>query len=311
MTQQDKQQLLTPVGRMVQGHPFEEQTKDMAGKPLMTKDGKPRVKYFIAIAIPKTDPAWPAFWAEIYNKGAASWPGGQYKLPTFAWKVADGDAHPDKEGFAGHWIVKASGSFAPRVYTRGGTGLITEKTGIKRGDYVRIYLSIVSNQDGSKPGLYLNPQMVELIGYGQEIQGGPDGAQVFGGAPVTALPPGASATPVAPTTAIAPPGGAPAAAAPPLPGGPAAPAAGNPPAPPGGPTAATSVVTPAADILGGPPAAAAPASPAAPAAPAPAPAPRVPVKTMTAKAGGVPYESFVAQKWTDEALVQHGYMTIQ
>lgn len=29
---------------------------------------------------------------------------------------------------------------------------------------------------------------------------------------------------------------------------------------------------------------------------------------MTATAGGATYESFVAQGWTDDLLIQHGYM---
>lgn len=48
-----------------------------------------------------------------------------------------------------------------------------------------------------------------------------------------------------------------------------------------------------------------PAVPAAPAAPVPA-APAVPV--MTALAAGVPYESFIAQGWTDDTLHAAGYI---
>ncbi len=33
-----------------------------------------------------------------------------------------------------------------------------------------------------------------------------------------------------------------------------------------------------------------------------------PVKTMTAKAGATTYEQFIANKWTDETLIEHGYM---
>lgn len=48
---------------------------------------------------------------------------------------------------------------------------------------------------------------------------------------------------------------------------------------------------------------------AAPPQPAAAPAPPQPAApVMTAKAAGVPYESFIAQGWTDATLVEHGYM---
>jgi hypothetical protein len=41
------------------------------------------------------------------------------------------------------------------------------------------------------------------------------------------------------------------------------------------------------------------------------PPPAAPVKVehvMAAKAGGVTYEAFVANGWTDAALIQNGYM---
>lgn len=68
-----------------------------------------------------------------------------------------------------------------------------------------------------------------------------------------------------------------------------------------------------AGVAGTTPAAPAPAPaptpvPAAPAPPAP-PAPAPPVgRQMTAKAAGATYESFIASGWTDEMLIQHGYM---
>jgi hypothetical protein len=54
-----------------------------------------------------------------------------------------------------------------------------------------------------------------------------------------------------------------------------------------------------------------PATPAAPAAPAPAatcPLGAPAGHTMTAMANGNTYQSFIAQNWTDELLIQHGYM---
>lgn len=48
------------------------------------------------------------------------------------------------------------------------------------------------------------------------------------------------------------------------------------------------------------------ATPAAAAAPAPAPETSGP--TMTAKANGVSYDAFIAQGWTDDLLLEHGYI---
>ena len=57
MSNQNLTQILTPVGRLVQGDCFEPQTTDAEGKPLLIKNGpnagQPRVEYFMAIAVPK------------------------------------------------------------------------------------------------------------------------------------------------------------------------------------------------------------------------------------------------------------------
>lgn len=78
------------------------------------------------------------------------------------------------------------------------------------------------------------------------------------------------------------------------------------PAPVVPPTAPhTAFLTPGAPAPGGTP----PAPPAAPVAPPAAPAaPVAPAHTMTAKAAGVPYETFVQQGWTDQQLREQGYM---
>ena len=53
------------------------------------------------------------------------------------------------------------------------------------------------------------------------------------------------------------------------------------------------------------------AAPTPAAAPVAAPTPAAaPVKVMTEKAGGATYEQFVAQNWTDEMMIEQGYMVI-
>lgn len=303
-------ELLTPVGRLVQGDCFEAQTTDAEGKPLVVKNGpnagQPRVDYFMAIAIPKTDPGFNELYAKIHNEARQSFPSlfdqaGNCISPKFAFKVIDGDSQVpnsrgtkpcDREGFPGHWVLNFSGGYAPKCYTAGGAELITDPNMIKRGYYIRIYGSVKGNGSTQQPGIFLNHSMVELVGYGEEIITGPDGSAVFGGTPAGALPAGASATPVAPSTAplaqgpgAAPaspqPGGAPAAAAP---AAPATPAAAHTPAQP-----APGTVSPAPDFLNGPGGqpAGAPASPAAPAAPAADPAaPAAPAEPMYYDANG-------------------------
>jgi hypothetical protein len=195
---------LTPVGRIVQGDLFTAQTTNMEGKPLVNSDGTARVQYFIGLAIAKNDPAWPALWQLICTRAQADFPRGESQLPTFAWKVLDGDApnNNQKEGFAGHWVLRLTSGFAPQCYSAGGVAKIVDPNAIKRGYYVRAYGSVKGNGNSLKPGMYLNISMVELCGYGAEIVSGPQGDAVFGAAPVAHLPPGASATPMAPMAAM-------------------------------------------------------------------------------------------------------------
>jgi hypothetical protein len=316
MTQQATQ-ILTPVGRLVQGDCFEGQTKDAEGNPLVIKNGpnagQPRVDYFMAIAIPKTDATYNKLWATIHGEARAAFPSlfdasGNCINPKFAFKVTDGDSQVpntkgvkpcDREGFPGHWVLNFSGGYAPKCYIQenGAYKLVTDPSMIKRGYYIRIAGTVKGNGSQQQPGVFLNHSMVELVGYGEEIVTGPNADAVFGGAPAAALPAGASATPLAPAAAPAMPGAAPTPAAPapaaPAPA-PAAPAPGQAPAAPAAP------VQPATDLLQPGQAPAAPAAPApAPAAPAPAPAAEVKYQTPD---GG---------QWTEAQLVAAGYDAAQ
>lgn len=209
--------ILTPVGRLVAGSPFEGQTKKLDGTPATTKDGQPKTTYFMALAIPKNDPHWSALQNIIFGEARKSFPNlfnpqGQCLRPDFAFKITDGDSQVpnqnnrrpcDKEGYSGHWVLNFSTSIPPKVYTKGGTALVTDKAQIKCGDYVRIFGYVAGNDQAQKPGVYLNPSMVEHCGYGTEIVSGPAADAVFGAAPAI-LPPGASATPLAPAVSALP-----------------------------------------------------------------------------------------------------------
>jgi len=269
----------------------------MKGAPLTDKKGNPRSEYFFALAIPKTSPEWGPFWQQIATLAQQSYPNGEWNKPTFKWKYINGDSpeQADKEAFKGCHVIKLKSSFAPRVYTKGGTSQIVDPEQVKRGHYIRAYISIAPNLDAMYPGLYLNPNMVEFIAYGEEITSGPSGDEVFGAAPAAYVPPGASATPVG-GTPLATPGGVPGGvASPPAtpgapPAGPAAPPAG--PATPGAPPAGPAVpggVQPAQDFLRGP---------------------QPPLGyVMAPKAGNYTYAQYMQTgKWTDELLIAQGYL---
>jgi hypothetical protein len=327
---------LTPKGRLVQGHPMEPQTKNVSGQPLVTKAGQPTQKYFCAVAFPKFvngqhNPEFAQFYALLVQAAQQGFPqivgaNGQANR-KFAWKVTDGDGtdengrpNSEKEGFAGHWVVKFSTTFPPKCFYAGMYAphqQIQDKNVIQRGYYVRISGTVEANGDAQKPGLYVNMGMVELTEQGPIIVGGPDAAAVFGAAPVAPYQP-TTPTPQAPAM----PGGFPGGAAPmaasgqvPQPGMtpaiPSLPAPGMFPAVPGA-TASPALpapgavppavpVTPHPGFLGGPAGGTMPTPPAAPAVPA------GPQKTAAWPAAFT-YEQMIAAGWTDATLRQNGYI---
>jgi len=350
-----KVNITSPVGRIVMGSLYDPSTTDAEGKPLVVKTGpnagQPRVNYFFALAIPKgVEPHWAhtPWGQQIWNVGNQAFPNAA-QSPAFAWKIEDGDSQiPNKkgrkpcenEGWRGHWILKFSGGFAPKVYQQEGAGYVqvTQKDFCKPGYFVEVAFSVEGNGSQSQPGVYLNHSMVCFRAYGQEITFGPDVASAgFGASPLPAgasMTPPAGAIPMPQAPAAAPTGYAP----PPAPGVmPAAPAGYAPPPAPGVmPAAAPTMplppglpqvpgVAPAPLPQGGfapMPSAPAPGAPAPipvtpnpgfvqvppPAPMAPPPAPVAPVRQMTAAAQGIPYESYIQQGWTDAMLVQNGLM---
>ena len=202
-------EVTTPVVRLVQGNPFSESTKDAEGRPLLTKDGSPRKEYFIAVAIRKDDPEWPAIHNKMIAVAAAAWPDA-HKSPSFSWKLTDGDStvpnlkgkRPcDQEGFPGHWILKMRTGIPIRVSKDRGTVQIIDRNQVKCGDYFRVHFLIRANTSQSKPGIYLNPDMMDFDREGAAIVSGPDSAAVFGGTAQAQVPAATAAPapmPVAP-----------------------------------------------------------------------------------------------------------------
>lgn len=285
--------ILFPVGRIVSGNLYKANTQDAEGRPLVFKHGaqagQARQDFYFALAIPKgTESHWSQteWGAKIWASGHAFMPAAG-NMPVFAWKVQDGDSQIpnrkgkkpcDREGFKGNWVVSLSSSYAPRIYNRDGTQVITEVDAVKPGYYVQVYGNVDSNGSQQQPGVYLNHSMVSLQGYGPEIVMGPDAAAVGFGA--AALPAGATATPVggfSPAPLATPP------AMPQVPPVMAAPAA----------SVATVAIVPNPAILQVPPVPAA----------APVAAPRLMTPAATNS-----YEEYIAAGWTDSLLIQHGLM---
>lgn len=331
-------QFLTGTGRLVSGDPFYPNTTGHNGQPL--KDG--RKEYFVAVAFPKDQPQatnFDALWALMNqvaqsHKYVASY--AQTGFVGFHWKYEDGDspANADKPDWKGCHVLKFKNGFPPNVFDERGqavpspyeetvdaTGklVVTRKPGphtFPKGHYVRLLVGI-KNNDVAPPqsGLYLNFFMIQRVGYGTEIQSGPDYSAIVNQAPVQqlagmstmpvggaaapagAVPPGVTPPPAAPgtpPTGVTPPPAAPG-VAPGVPGAVPAAAPGVPPTAPGG----------AGVPVGGVPAAPG-VPPAAPAAPPAAPVAETPQQRMLVN--DATYDQYVAQGWTEELLIAHGKM---
>lgn len=270
----NKEPILTPVGRLVQGSLYEPQTTDAEGKPLAVKTGpnagQPRVEYYFAIAIAKgTEKHWSETdWGKIIQKvGQQGFPGGQSAHKAFAWKVKDGDNTDinkagkrdcDREGYPGHWVLNFSSGFAPQIVNEDGSKAITEPGLVYLGCFIQVFGNVSDNGSTQQPGVFLNHSTVAFAGFGNRITIGIDPKSIgFGKGPkpsgVLATPPGAMAAPAAVAPAPVP---LPAAVTPP------------PAYPP---------------ILN-------------------------PGRVMLPAANGATYEQMIAKGWDDATLIQHGMM---
>jgi hypothetical protein len=188
----------TPLsGRLVLGHPFVSTNKDADGN--VYADG--RVQYFMHIAIPKNDPLWGGILATMMTEAKAGFPQffppaaaskfGGCNLPTFSWKITDGDSTEantkgnspsQREGYPGNWVLRFSSGFQPKVYVHA-NGAYTELTDpkcVKTGDYVVVSGSTSPNGSTQSPGLYLNIDGVLLVKEGKEIISSQSAESMFG-----------------------------------------------------------------------------------------------------------------------------------
>lgn len=195
--------------------------------PKKNAAGETMMEYGFGLAVPKsvlnqTATGQPGeIWAAMHEEAFTLYPSRQIP-PGFAMKYKDGDGIDHKgqpfsqrEGHAGHIILTCTTSLPIKFFKweNGQNILISE--GIKCGDYVNVQLHVKAHpaQGQGKPGLYLNPNAVQFLGFGKEIINAPSGDQIFGNA-LPPMPQGASAMPLAPTGMIVPTGQP---AAPPMP----------------------------------------------------------------------------------------------
>ncbi len=210
----DGTNVTTPPGRIVWGNPTRPQhPKDDHGNFRTDDAGNRVVQWVFGLAIPKQ--TFAELGNAIQKEAASIFPNGMPR--DFAWKMVDGDGtdpkglpYSNREGYAGCVVLTISSQLPepPQVVRHDGQRYV-EWSEVKTGDYVRAGLTLKAHagkagMTHSKPGLYINPRMIDFIGYGTAIVNGPNAEELFS-APVQ-LPVGASATPVA-NNAAPPPAG--------------------------------------------------------------------------------------------------------
>lgn len=218
-----------PIGRFVQGNLYEAQVKtdQKTGQPQIhpaghANAGQPVKAFFILVAYAKTDPAFPPFRELLAVQARADWPqyhdaNGNCTNPTFANKIIDGDGADEKgrpwserEGFAGHWVVRYGTTFPPKVMEWDpaiGGWKETEKGKIKLGDYIKVSGSTQTNKSAQSPGMHVNPELVAFVREGERIVLGVTADAAFGPGPGGAAPaPGPTPPPPTPAAPV-PPGG--------------------------------------------------------------------------------------------------------
>lgn len=361
----------TPVGRLVQGDCFVGNDKDRKGIAYVIKTGpnagKPTKKFYFGVAFPKLlangmpNEEFNTFYRAVTDVARTGYPqffnGPIDPLtgkpgcthPRMALKIADGDGSDEdgkpnnqKEGFAGHWVVKFGGSFAPRCFAVGKfqpEQQLQDPSTIKRGYFVAVSGTCEPNIGSDVPGVYMNGNLVALVGSGPVIVSGPDASEAFANIPMGSLPagcvvgatpanmpavPNAGGVPNVPGVSSVPavPGTVPNATVyvPPVVHDPLAVAVANGwikhPSTPGYHYKGQEVKTdaevcalyPAAPVVPVVPAIpVAPVVPAAPAVPAIPVAPVTPTLTPAGAALGT-YDMFKAAGWSDDMLRTNGYI---
>lgn len=125
-----------------------------------------------------------------------------FAAPGFSWKISDGDK-PNAKGQVnkntiGHWVVWLKSSFPIHCVDQQNADIAPEM--LKRGFFVQLALRCAGNGfTDTQAGIFINPELVRLIAFGEEIRGGVSADEAFAGHAIPQnLPAGASLTPVAP-----------------------------------------------------------------------------------------------------------------
>jgi hypothetical protein len=272
-------QILFPVGRMIGGSLSKLfQSTDNAGAPKLDRTGQPAMRCSFGVAVKKgPEQHWnqTPWGREIWQAGVTGYPNGEYNAPTFAWKVVDGDsAIPNKKGKRPCDQEGYPGHwviwFSQSWLPKKVNANGTQELTDPESIVSGYFVQVLGDCTDNKPSQSPGVYMNPVA---VALSG-------FGERIVTAdvdtTTVGFGAGPLPPGASVTPVGMT-------------TPPAGMTPPPASAPPAMGGIV-PAPEFLAPPP-------------------PPVKVEhVMAAKAGGVTYEAFVANGWTDAALIQNGYM---
>lgn len=189
-------QIQLPPCRIVEGSASRSTSLGMNGRKL------DQPQFYIGLAMPKSDPRVGEVWQAYMSTALQYFASNNYIIESikagirpngFAFKWVDGDdpKRRDREGNAGHWILKVKSIFAFKVVDQNNQPI--DPAVLKTGFYADALLGLDGNkQFNDKAGLFVNPIFIRWLfpGYGKEIIGGPDANKVMGAAP-TSPPPGA------------------------------------------------------------------------------------------------------------------------
>lgn len=189
-------QIQLPPCRIVEGSASRSTSLGMNGRKL------DQPQFYIGLAMPKSDPRVGEVWQAYMSTALQYFASNNYIIESikagirpngFAFKWVDGDdpKRRDKEGNAGHWILKVKSIFAFKVVDQNNQPI--DAAVLKTGFYADALLGLDGNkQFNDKAGLFVNPIFIRWLfpGYGKEIISGPDANKVMGAAP-TSPPPGA------------------------------------------------------------------------------------------------------------------------
>ena len=182
--------LFTDGGRLVAGSVFKPSLTDNTGKPR----AKPTLSF--ALAISKTSQNFGQMFGQMYNFAMQCY--GHYphiaqriqqvnqigfnKASQFAWKIKDGDSPElvNRPGHAGCWVIWFSTTITIRCVDVNNNPI--DPAQVKTGYYADVAFNVAPNgKTDHTSGLYLNPNIVRLLGYTEEITPGPSAEQAFGG----------------------------------------------------------------------------------------------------------------------------------